>query len=192
LIYNELVNGRLPEAQGMKEISVALQKTISGVRNMAYDLRPPGLEKLGLVETIYRFCEDFTQMWGMPVDFQSAGLKKLKLDYSIQINLYRLVQEGLTNIRKHAAAERATLKLTAAFPNIILRVEDNGRGFDVQARAAAAVQEKRMGLRSMQERVTLLNGKMKLQSKPEQGTKVFIRLPFAEKKSGAQENHLNR
>ena len=49
-----------------------------------------------------------------------------------------------------------------------------------------------MGLRSMQERVTLLNGKMKLQSKPGQGTKVFIKLPFAEKKRGAKENHLNR
>ena len=131
-------------------------------------------------------------MWGLPVDFQSAGLKNLKVDYTIKINVYRLVQEGLTNIRKHAAAERATLKLTAAFPNIILRVEDNGRGFDVHARAAAAVQEKRMGLRSMQERVTLLNGKMKLQSKPGQGTKVFIKLPFAEKKRGAKENHLNR
>ena len=159
---------------------------------MAYDLRPPGLEKLGLVETIYRFCEDFTQMWGLPVDFQSAGLKNLKLDYGIQINLYRLVQEGLTNIRKHAAAGRVTLKLAAAFPNIILRVEDNGRGFDVQARAAAAGQEKRMGLRSMQERVTLLNGEMKLQSKPGQGTKVTIKLPFVEKKSGTKENHLNR
>ena len=159
---------------------------------MAYDLRPPGLKELGLVETIYRFCEDFTQMWGLPVDFQSAGLKKLKLDYGIQINLYRLVQEGLTNIRKHAAAGRVTLKLTAAFPNIILRIEDNGRGFDVQKRAASAGQEKRMGLRSMQERVTLLNGEMKLQSKPGQGTKVSIKLPFAEKKSGAKENHLNR
>jgi signal transduction histidine kinase len=81
---------------------------------MAYDLRPPELEELGLVETIYRFCEDFTLMWGIPVDFQSAGLKNLKLDYAIQINLYRLVQEGLINIRKHAAAGRVTLKLTAA------------------------------------------------------------------------------
>ena len=192
LIYAELLSKRQPKADRIQEICEALQKTILGVRNMAYELRPPLLEELGLVETIYRFCEDFTQMWGLPVDFQSAGLKNLKLDYGIQINIYRLVQEGLTNIRKHAAAERATLKLTAAFPNIILRVEDNGRGFDVQARAAAAVQEKRMGLRSMQERVTLLNGKMKLQSKPEQGTKVFIKLPFAEKKSGTQENHLNR
>jgi PAS domain S-box-containing protein len=192
LIYGELSSKRLPEADRILEISGALQKTILGVRNMAYDLRPPGLEELGLVETIYRFCEDFAQMWGLPVDFQSAGLKNLKLDHGIQINIYRLIQEGLTNIRKHATAGRAAVKLIAAFPNIILRVEDNGRGFDVQARAAVAGQEKRMGLRSMQERVTLLNGEMKLQSKPGQGTKVFIKLPFAEKKSGTKENHLNR
>ena len=192
LIYAELLNNRPPEAQRIQEVSAVLQKTILGVRNMAYDLRPPVLEELGLVETIYRFCEDFTQMWGMPVDFQSAGLKNLKLDYGTQINLFRLVQEGLTNIRKHAAAGQVTLKLAAAFPNIILRIEDNGRGFDVQERAAAADQEKRMGLRSMQERVTLLNGKMKLQSKPGRGTKVTIKLPYGEKKCGAQENHHNR
>jgi PAS domain S-box-containing protein len=192
LIYAEQLNKRLPEAQRIKEISEALQKTILGVRNMAYDLRPPVLEELGLVETIYRLCEDFAQMWGLPVDFQSAGLKNLKLDYDIQINLYRLVQEGLSNIRKHAAASRVTLKLAAAFPNIILRIEDNGRGFDVQKREAVAGQEKRMGLRSMQERATLLNGEMKLQSKPGQGTKVSIKLPFAEKMSGTKENHLNR
>ena len=131
-------------------------------------------------------------MWGVPVDFQSAGLKNLKLDYGNQINLYRLVQEGLTNIRKHAAASRVTVKLTAAFPNIVLRIEDNGRGFDVQKRAATAGQEKRMGLRSMQERVKLLNGQMKLQSKPGRGTKVSIKLPIVEKKNGAKENHLNR
>jgi signal transduction histidine kinase len=192
LIYAELSGKQLPEAHRVQEICEALQKTILGVRSMAYDLRPPVLEGLGIVETIYRFCEDFTQMWGVTVDFQSAGLQNLKLDHSIQINLYRLVQEGLTNIRKHAAAGRVTLKLAAAFPNIILRIEDNGRGFDVQARAAAGGQEKRMGLRNMQERVNLLNGKMKLQSKPGWGTKVVIKLPVEEKKRGAKKNHFNR
>lgn len=191
-IYAELENNRPPEANRIQEICTALQKTISDVRNMAYDLRPPELEELGLVETIYRYCEDFTKMWKLPVDFQSAGLKNLKLDYAIQINLYRLVQEGLTNIRKHAAAGRVTLKLTAAYPNIILRVEDNGRGFDVQARAAALDSEKRMGLRSMQERVALLNGKMKLQSKPGRGTKVTLKLPFVKEKNGIKENHHHR
>ena len=84
------------------------------------------------------------------------------------------------------------MKLAAAFPKINLRIEDNGRGFDVQKRAVSAGHEKRMGLRSMQERVKLLNGEMKLQSKPGQGTKVTIKLPLVEKKSGAKENHPNR
>ena len=192
LICGELLNGRRMEVERIKDISRALQKTILGVRTMAYDLRPPGLEKLGLVETIYQFCEDFTQRWGVPIDFQSAGLRGMQLDYGIQINQYRLVQEGLTNIRKHAAAGQVTLKLVAAFPNIILRIKDNGCGFDVKARAAATGQEKRMGLRSMQERVTLMNGKLKLQSKPGQGTKVTITLPFVEKKNGVQKDDLNR
>jgi len=192
LIYGELAKDRASEAQRVREIIGLLQKTIHGVRNMAYELRPPGLEELGLVETVYQFCEDFTQMWGVPVDFQSAGLKNVKLDHDIQINLYRLVQEGLTNIRKHAAASRATVKLAAAFPNIIIRIEDNGRGFDVQQRAAVKKDEKRMGLRSMQERVNLMNGEMKLQSKPGQGTKVAIKVPLEEKKDSGQENHLDR
>ena len=186
LIHNDLSNDRPAETSRIKEISAALKKTILGVRNLAYELRPPGLEEMGLVETIYRFCEDFSQMWELPVDFQAAGLKGLELSYDIQINLYRLVQEGLTNVRKHAAAGRATVRMAAAFPSIILRIEDNGRGFEVNERAAAAGQEKRMGLRSMQERVTLLNGEMNLQSKPGKGTKVFIKLPFAENKHGTE------
>jgi PAS domain S-box-containing protein len=181
LIYGELSKDRASEAQRVREISGLLQKTIHGVRSMSYELRPPGLEDLGLVETVYQFCEDFTQMWGVPVDFQSAGLKNVKLDHDIQINLYRLVQEGLTNIRKHAGASRATVKLVSAFPNIIIRIEDNGRGFDVQQRASANHHEKRMGLRSMQERVKLMNGEMKLQSKPGQGTKVAIKVPLEER-----------
>jgi PAS domain S-box-containing protein len=185
LIYNELLHDQIPEIQPIQEISEALQKTILGVRSMAYDLRPPGLEELGLAETVYQYCDDFSQMWSIPIDFQAAGLKNLELDCGIQINIYRLVQEGLTNVRKHAAASRVTMTLAAAFPNIVLRIEDNGRGFDVQKRAAAADQEKRMGLRSMQERVILLNGEMKLQSKPGRGTKVAIKLPFGEKKRGA-------
>ncbi len=182
LIYNELLNGRPPEAQRIQTICDALQKTISDIRNMSYNLRPPELEELGLAETIYRFCEEFTQLWDVAVDFQAAGFKNLELGLETQINLYRLVQEGLTNIRKHAAAGRVTLRLAAAFPNIILRIEDNGRGFDVQKRAAMLGQEKRMGLRSMQERVNLLNGQMKLRSKPGLGTKVTIKLPIEEKK----------
>ena len=109
-------------------------------------------------------------------------MKNLKLDFDTEINLYRLVQEGLTNIQKHASASHVTIRLVAVSPNIILRIEDNGKGFDVQKRLANLTKEKRMGIRSMDERVKLLQGKMALQSKPMKGTKIYIKFPYKFKK----------
>ena len=71
LIYKGLSSYGLPQAANIKQVAKILQKTILGVCTMANDLRPPGLEELGLVETIYQFCEDFTHTWGIPVDFRS-------------------------------------------------------------------------------------------------------------------------
>ena len=76
------------------------------------------------------------------------------------------------------ASEKLELLKPTVRARIALRIEDDGKGFDVDNRMAEALEEKRMGLRSMQERVNLLNGKMKLQSKRGQGTKVIIKLPF--------------
>jgi signal transduction histidine kinase len=72
------------------------------------------------------------------------------------------------------------IKIVGASPNIILRIEDNGKGFDVRARELALSKEKRMGLRSMKERANLLQGQMTIQSRPMKGTKIFIKLPFKE------------
>jgi signal transduction histidine kinase len=102
----------------------------------------------------------------------------MKLDFNTQINLYRMIQEGLNNIHKHAEAARAVVKLTAAFPHILLRIEDNGKGFDVEKRAREIDSEKRMGLRSLQERTHLLGGVMIVSSKPALGTKILIKLPY--------------
>jgi signal transduction histidine kinase len=112
-------------------------------------------------------------------------MKDLNLDFDTEINLYRLIQEGLTNIKKHADAEHVTVRLVAAFPNIILRIEDNGKGFDVQKRMATLTKEKQMGIRSMEQRAKLLQGEMEIQSKPMQGTKIFITLPYKDQKSGS-------
>ena len=112
-------------------------------------------------------------------------MKNLKLDFDTEINLYRLIQESLTNIKKHADADHVTIRLVAAFPNIILRIEDNGKGFDVQKRLSTLSEEKRMGIRSMEQRAKLLQGEMEIQSKPMQGTKISIMLPYKDKKSGS-------
>ncbi len=93
-----------------------------------------------------------------------------------------MIQEGLNNIRKHADATNATIRMIASFPDIILRIEDNGRGFDVQNRLVSALDERHMGLRSMKERVALLDGKMRIESRAIQGTKILIEVPIKEEK----------
>jgi len=171
--------------QRVSEMSRTLQESIKAVRDVSYDLRPPALDEMGLVETLVHYCNDFSEDNGINVDFHSAGMKDLNLDFDTEINLYRLIQEGLTNIKKHADAEHVTVRLVAAFPNIILRIEDNGKGFDVQKRMATLTKEKQMGIRSMEQRAKLLQGEMEIQSKPMQGTKIFITLPYKDQKSGS-------
>jgi signal transduction histidine kinase len=169
----------------ISEMSITLQESIKAVRDLSYDLRPPVLDEMGLVQTLFQYCHDFSENNGINVDFHSAGMKGLKLDFDTEINLYRLIQEGLVNIKKHADASNVTVKLVAAFPNIILRIKDNGRGFDVQKRLATITKEKRMGIRSMEQRVKLLQGEMEIQSRLMQGTKISIKLPYKDKKSGS-------
>jgi len=70
-----------------------------------------------------------------------------------------------------------TIRLVATFHHIILRIKDNGKGFDVEERLTAVTNEKRMGIRSMEERVKLLQGEMIIQSRPNQGTKIYIKVP---------------
>ena len=173
------------------KLSKLIEQTLTVVRNLAYDLRPPGLDEMGLIQAIEMYCEEFSENSGVKVDFQPAGIHKLDLGFDAEIHLYRLVQEGLNNIRKHADAEQATVKLIGIFPNIILRIEDNGKGFDVKARELALGKEKRMGLRSMKERVNLLGGQMTIQSRPMQGTKVFIKIPYKRQKDESKKKHIN-
>jgi signal transduction histidine kinase len=125
-------------------------------------------------------CEEFSEKTGIRVDYRSVGIEKLKLDADTQINLYRMIQEGLNNIYKHGEATEAVVKLTAAHPNILLRIEDNGKGFDVEKRAREIDSEKRMGLRSLQERTDLLGGVMIVTSAPGRGTRILIKFPRRE------------
>jgi signal transduction histidine kinase len=161
-----------------------LQDSITSVRDLSYDLHPPGMDQLGLVRTVYQYCEDFSERYKVDVDFYTAGMKDLELDFDTEINLYRLIQEGLNNIKKHAEADHIVIRLVASSPNIILRIEDNGRGFDVERRLARSLREKQLGLSSMEERVNLLEGTMSIHSRPSKGTKILIEVPYREKKDG--------
>jgi PAS domain S-box-containing protein len=171
------------------DLTRMVQGSIVAVRNLAHDLRPPGLDQRGLAKTVYQYCQDFSDRHGVSVDFHAAGLDSLKLDFDTEINLYRLVQEALNNVKKHANAKQVTVRMIASSPNIVLRIEDDGKGFDVNDRLASAVKEKRLGLRSMKERVCLLDGAMRIQSRAMEGTRIFIEVPNKGKKNAAKQKH---
>ena len=196
IVFKNLFDDRTNELSKTREnankLFSIIDRAISSVRNLSYDLRPPGLRDLGLLRTLSTYCEEFAQENDLDVDFQSAGLKKMTFDSFVQINVYRLVQEGLNNIRKHAEAKRVSVKLVGVSPNIILRIEDDGKGFDMQTRERSINREKRLGLRSMKERVNLLQGQMAIESQPGKGTKISIKFPYKRGKLEPGQTHTHR
>jgi PAS domain S-box-containing protein len=166
-----------PAGERIQEISRMLQDMIATVRDLAYNLRPPGLDKIGLVRTAFQCCEDFQEKTGIRLDFHSAGVEDLSLDFDTKIHLYRLLQEALRNVEKHARASHVTVRMVASSPYIVLRIADNGDGFEVEQQLAAAFGEKRMGLRSMEERTRLIGGKMDIVSRRGLGTRILIEAP---------------
>ena len=187
-----LFNNHVQLPQEIKEdteaLSETLHRSIMAVRDLSYHLRPSGLDQLGLIPTLHQFCEEFSAHSAIAVDFYSAGIERLDVDFDTKINMYRLIQEALNNTRRHAEAKQVVIRLVASYPKIILRIEDDGKGFDVKSRLNAASREKRMGLRSMEERVNLLEGKMRIRSSPGEGTKILIEVPYREEYDAEEEN----
>lgn len=161
-------------------ISRRLQETIKDLREIAYDLRPPDLDNLGLAHTLYRYCHEFSEYSGIPVHFVSGGMDTVVRDADREINIYRLVQEALSNIRKHSGATQVDVRLIASHPDIIVRISDNGIGFDAESWDGPASSERGMGLKGMAERVALLGGRFEIRSNPGEGCRIAVWIPMGE------------
>ncbi len=181
LIYNDIPMTFPALREKLAASSNLLLETIVAVRNLAYDLRLPGLEEMGLLKSLQMYCAEASENGNVKFDFQSSGMSAIEMKNDIGIHIYRLIQECMNNIRKHAEANHATILLLGSSPNIIIHIRDNGKGFDVKAQELSSVATKRMGIRSMQERVNMIHGSMMIHSQPMKGTQVSIKIPFAEK-----------
>lgn len=168
-------------------ISRTLQDTVGAVREIAYDLRPPSLDQLGLVRAVAQYCEDFSGVTGVAVDFSSAGMENVEMESGAEVNLFRIVQEGLTNVGRHSGAGSARVRLVSSYPHILLRVEDDGVGFDPDAVLAEAEGESRMGLRGMAERAHILGGRLRILSSPGKGSRLVVEIPCARRADGDTE-----
>lgn len=164
----------------LQRLTELIQQAVDDVRGMAYELRPPALEQFGLIRALDDYCRDFADLCGIGVEFMSAGMENAALDTEKEINIYRLVQEALNNIQKHAKAKRAWVKIVMSEPDVLITVRDDGKGFDVEGRGFQAAGKQHMGLQGMMERAGLLGGEFSVRSVKNKGTIVSIKIPCRE------------
>jgi signal transduction histidine kinase len=158
----------LPGSEPLKEL---VRRTLAEVRRLAWDLRPSVLDHLGLKAALERYVREFSERTGIRVDLSFHLLHPLPREWETVI--YRVVQEALTNVARHAESPWAAVGVLEAEGEVRVFVEDGGRGF-----VPEAVEAGRQGLLGMRERVELVGGRFLLESAPGRGTWIQIRLPL--------------
>lgn len=182
------VEEELPESCGQKikeRLQEAIQladQTLEQIRELSLDLRPLMLDELGLVPALRSYIKQFANRISTKVKFESIGFDE-RLSSDIETALYRIVQEALTNVARHAQANQVHLHLRRKKSTIIIIIEDDGQGFDVASVVDPSFQTANggTGLLGMRERVTLLGGHFNIQSAPGQGTCLSIEIPQEKK-----------
>jgi PAS domain S-box-containing protein len=149
-----------------------LDSTAQLVRDVLTDMRPPGLDELGLLAALREHAEQVAQRSGLALQVHGAEPRP-RLPPATEIALFRVVQEALTNIVKHARAGAVTISLRPEPGLVTLTVADDGAGFDGEARAMAAG----MGLASMRERAEAVGARARIESAPGRGTRVVVEVP---------------
>jgi signal transduction histidine kinase len=138
-------------------------------------LRPASLDELGVVAAIEGFTQDWSKHFGITADFHTTGLAAIRLQPDIEINLYRIAQEALNNIYKHAEASQVDIILEHRDKSIVLIIEDNGKGFNPNEKINLG---EGIGLISMRERASLVGGILEIESAPGEGATIFARIPI--------------
>ena len=158
------------------EVSLILADVIESTRNLAHGLRPEAMEHFGLMDAISKALAIVSNEFGVETDFKAAGIEEVEMDPDMCIELYRIFQEAINNVIKHARASRVTIRLVRSFPHIIFKIEDDGVGFDLDEHLHG--KKNGMGLSNISERVVLLGGKIQIFSERGKGAKLEIRIPY--------------
>jgi signal transduction histidine kinase len=165
---------------GLTELRDLTGATLEGVRRLAIDLRPPMLDDLGLEAALQSLVQDFSQRWLIRATFTSSRFGRLPAE--VELVLFRIVQEALSNVARHANASQVLVRLTRRGRTLRLLVEDDGCGFDVEATKHS--RESGLGLFGMEERLALVGGALRVESTVGGGTRVSAEVPLP--RSGRQ------
>jgi two-component system NarL family sensor kinase len=166
-----------PEAlrAALEELERSIRHSIQTTRAVMIDLRPPAIEETGLEAALRHYVQRFQERTGIETSLAMSGQYR-PLPRVIESSFYRIAQEALTNVWKHAHARHARVELLTGPGSCTLVVSDDGQGFD--PRGVAASEEHHLGLRSIRERVELAGGRLAVESSPSRGTTVRVVIPL--------------
>lgn len=168
----------IPQAlEEIEQTKRAIDETLAEARNAIYNLRPATLDDLGLVAALHEFTARFSSESG--VEARVVGPDVLRLSPHVETALFRIAQEAMTNVRKHARATSVTVTLERANGMVTLSVADDGAGFDVEEYTRTRPKTS-FGLAGMRERVELIRGRLTLQSGADHGTTLSVKVPVEE------------
>lgn len=172
-----------PTAEEIEELADLTQASIQDIRRLIHDLRPTALDELGLVPALREYVSRYREEQGLEVALTLPALSPVegpegneRLPAPLETALFRIVQEALANVAKHAQARQVEVAMTRDRGEVTLRIADDGQGFDPQAPRPGT----HMGLWSMGERVEQLGGQFEIESAPGRGTKLMVTIPIHE------------
>jgi len=160
----------------LQQMTVQIDQEMS---RMAMNLRPTALDDLGLIPAVQHHLERWSEQSGIQSDFQPIDLENARLPAELESVIYRVIQEALTNVLKHSGARHVSVLLEQRRDRARVIVEDDGRGFDIDALQQRANGQRRMGLVGMRERIALVGGTLDIETALGTGTTVFVQLPVS-------------
>ncbi len=164
--------------QSVHEAGSLAMQTLEAARSLSLELHPAILDDLGLVSALRWEIDRYEQRTGQSVNFSADVRENLALQPELEITIYRIITEALTNIARHAQASDIYVSLQVTDTQVELEVKDNGIGFDVENLLKSPAERRGLGLVSMRERAGLLAGELKVTSEPGQGTRVRAEFPI--------------
>jgi signal transduction histidine kinase len=165
-----------PESAELDEIANLTEQTIENLRRLTRALRTAYLEDLGLVPSLEMLARETSQGLGSMVEFHYLGIER-RLDSSVELALYRMAQEALSNVTRHAQAKKASLNINFSASAVTLRVVDDGIGFNLSNNPSEYAAKGHYGLLGLHERAELIGATLQIQTSPGKGTRLTVTLP---------------